>query len=209
MHEGRKHFNDIRFPSHNNFMLIELMFTMHADPEDEVELIEPKRTSTVDDVEGGDGRIPIIIIRTGGDGGGFPFNPFSGGFPFGFGRGQGEPAVEVDPNQPGFFDDFPGFPFPFGGGQPALFPGDEPQEPPVEVPVVTDGGERCGLICQMFRHLQNQLQQVQEEVDEIRRKKQEQENEIDDDEGDDGEDDDGPYHNTTYTEQVSFIHIFC
>ena len=172
-----------------------------------MELVEPKRTSTVDDDddevinEGEEGRIPIIIIRTGGGGNPFPFNPFSGGFPFG-----AEPALDEEPNEaPGFFDGFPGFPgFPFGGGQPAPFPvgeGEEPASfpPPEELPA---DAARCGLICQMFRHLQQQLHQVQEEVDEIRRKKQDEENQIDNDDNEDVDDDEGPYHNTTYTEQV-------
>ena len=97
---------------------------------------------------------------------------------------------------------------PFGTGFNPFF-GFQP--PPAGPPEEEEGGDvapPCGFICQILRSFEAQIRQVQEDIDEVRRKQQEKENEIDDDddgEGESGEDDGFDVHNSTYTEKVRTI----
>ncbi len=190
---------------------------MFSDPSDEVELVTPVRTPSGDadydlDYDGGvgggaSGGFPIVIIRAsnGGVGGGFgggnrgrfPFfsfpSFFNSRFPFG-------PAVADDDD-----GDYPVGLHPIFGA-----PRADEEEGDGQVVVAVDDGEDdypdvassdCGLICLMFRQIETQLREVHEQIDDVRRRQQEKENEVDVAEGDD-QDDGLDVNNSTYTEKV-------
>jgi len=78
-----------------------------------------------------------------------------------------------------------------------LIPVEQPDVEEVEIPFGNAGG--CGLICQIMRGFQGQIEQIETEIKDIKRKQQDKENEIEPSEEDD---DESGVPKTTYEEKV-------
>jgi len=152
------------------------------------------------DEEGGEGFIPVIIVRRvgGGRGDGEGDGGFGlpSGFPFGGSGGGG--GLDLGGLLNTFFGGDSGGPG--AGFIPSIGDG-------VEGDVVIDGeGEAppppCGLLCTMLREFQARIDQVEHEIKDIQQKKEDEENEIEGTgSGSNGEEDDDKY-DQTYEEKV-------
>jgi len=195
--------------------LASLAIALPVDPDSEVEFVRPTNTNDGPpqgagggprfpfpggfgggDEEGGDGFVPVIIVRRvgGGDGdGGFGL---PGGFPF-VGSG-GDGGLDLR----GLLDTF----FGGGGGPGAGFiptiDGGEDGEVVLDGEV-GDSPPPCGLICTMLREFQSRIDQVEREIKDIEQKKEDEENEIDGTgSGSNEEEDDDDKYEQTYEEKV-------
>jgi len=195
-------------------------FAIPVDPDSEVEFVRPTNTNDGPpegtgggprfpfpggfgggDEEGGDGFIPVIIVRRvgGGDVEGEPGVGLPSGFPFGGSAGGGGLDLR------GLLDMFFGGD---GGGPGAGF-----------IPTIGDGADGdvvidgegeappppCGLLCTMLREFQARIDQVEHEIKDIQHKKEDEENEIDgtgSGSASDEDDDDEDKYDQTYEEKV-------